>query len=61
MSIFETFVSVVFGCIPVILWAYIFSYFDGVQFRIHRFVYGAIAGAISVLPIAYSREIYDAV
>jgi hypothetical protein len=40
MSILEILASALLGCLPILLWAYVFSYFDGVEFRIHRFIFG---------------------
>gem|GEM_PF-5868885 len=39
--------------IPIVLWAYIFTFIEGSQLSKKRFLWGIGAGAVSVVPILY--------
>jgi RsiW-degrading membrane proteinase PrsW (M82 family) len=49
--------SIFLAGIPILLWGYVFAYFDGLEFRRSEFGMGIIAGGLGVIPIAYSAEI----
>lgn len=51
--------TILLASVPVVIWGYVFSYYDGVVFRLHKFVYGGIAGAVSIVPILYAAQIYE--
>jgi RsiW-degrading membrane proteinase PrsW (M82 family) len=57
MDYFELLLSIVFAGIPILLWGYVFAYFDGTEFELSQFTMGIIAWGFGVLPIAYSTEI----
>ncbi|MDD3646132.1 MAG: PrsW family glutamic-type intramembrane protease [Candidatus Gracilibacteria bacterium] len=43
--------------IPIVIWAYIFSYIDDSSLNKKRFLVGVIGGGLSVLPILYMDKI----
>ena len=57
MDYFVLALSIVLAGIPILLWGYVFAYFDGVEFKLSQFMMGIIAWGFGVLPIAYSAEI----
>ena len=57
MDIFLTLCSIFFVFLPVLFWGYVFSYLDNRPLSANRFFIGVASGAMSVLPIVYSREI----
>lgn len=59
MALLQNLLALILVFIPVLLWGYVFSYFDGVEFRVRKFVIGVVAGALSVLPIVYSKELFQ--
>ncbi|MDD2745757.1 MAG: PrsW family glutamic-type intramembrane protease [Candidatus Gracilibacteria bacterium] len=59
MSIFQTILTILLASVPIVLWGYVFSYYDGIVFKIHKFLFGGIAGAVSIVPIIYATEIYE--
>lgn len=59
MPVFQMLLTILLASVPVVIWGYVFSYYDGVVFRLHKFVYGGIAGAVSIVPILYAAQIYE--
>jgi hypothetical protein len=57
MDYFEILLSIVLAGIPILLWGYVFAYFDGAEFELSQFTMGIIAGGFGVLPIVHSAEI----
>lgn len=45
--------------LPIIIWAYIFSYIDWDRLNKQRFIVGILAWIISVLPIIYFEQIFS--
>lgn len=43
MDYFELLLSIVFAGIPILLWGYVFAYFDGTEFELSQFTMGIIA------------------
>lgn len=39
MSIFQTILTILLASVPIVLWGYVFSYYDGVVFKIHKFLF----------------------
>ncbi len=47
------------AAIPIVLWGYAFSYMDADRFNARRFLFGAFAGAVAVVPVAFMPEMLD--
>ncbi len=45
--------------LPVVLWGYLFSSIETEMRSIRRFLIGILTGAILMLPIVYSKDIYS--
>ena len=43
--------------VPVLLWAYAFSYIEAEQGSIRRFALGIFVGSVAVIPVAFMQEI----
>lgn len=43
--------------IPIVLWGYLFSYFDDSELNRKRFLVGIFAGGISVTPVLYLQDV----
>ncbi|MDD5213466.1 MAG: PrsW family glutamic-type intramembrane protease [Candidatus Gracilibacteria bacterium] len=59
MDIIYTFLIIVISFLPILLWAYVFSYFDNSALSRTRFVFGLGAGIISVVPILYFSDLIN--
>ena len=60
-SIFVYIAVAVMVFIPILLWGYLFSYFDNTPFNGRRFVVGILGGIVSVVPILYLSDIVHTV
>ena len=58
MLLISQFFALILVCIPVILWGYLFSTIDIEMRSARKFIYGIATGALLMLPIVYSRDIY---
>lgn len=58
-NIFILFFVVLSALIPILLWGYLFSYFDNREFNRKRFFYWIFAGWVSVFPILYLWDFLD--
>ena len=43
MEILKGLVSIALVALPIIIWAYMFSYFEGTEFHMRKFILGAFA------------------
>lgn len=59
MEIFSLILIAIITFLPILLWGYIFSYLDNSPLGARRFGLGIIAGAISVVPVLFMKEIMD--
>jgi RsiW-degrading membrane proteinase PrsW (M82 family) len=59
MSIFQILLTILLASVPIVLWGYVFSYYDGIEFKLHKFIFGSIAGAVSIVPIIYASQVYE--
>ncbi|MDD4151466.1 MAG: PrsW family glutamic-type intramembrane protease [Candidatus Gracilibacteria bacterium] len=59
MGILYTFIIMMISLLPILLWAYIFSYFDNSENNRIRFFLGIGAGIFSVIPILYFGDLID--
>jgi len=39
MPVFQILLTILLASIPVVIWGYVFSYYDGVVFKLHKFIY----------------------
>lgn len=61
MAIVHVLAAAFAALVPIALWGYAFSYLDSDRFNAGRFGLGILAGAASVVPIAFMPEIVSAV
>lgn len=58
-TIFSWILIVIWALIPIILWGYLFSYFDNNQLNRKKFFLGIFAGIVSVFPVLMLKEYGD--
>ena len=56
-EIFSFIFAGVAAFLPVLLWAYAFSYIEAEHVSIKRFFLGIFVGSIAVIPVAFMQEI----
>lgn len=39
MSIVQILLTILFASVPIAIWGYVFSYYDGVEFQLHKFLF----------------------
>lgn len=57
MEIFSLIPIIIITFFPILLWGYIFSYLDNSPLGARRFGLGILAGAISVVPVLFMKDI----
>ena len=60
-STFVFIVAIIAAFIPILLWGYLFSYFDNTPMNGRRFAVGILGGIVSVPPILYLGDILHSV
>lgn len=59
MFILNIIIIIILAFLPILIWAYIFSYLDNSKLNSKRFVAWIFAGWISVVPVLYVEEIIN--
>ncbi len=59
IGIFNIIMIFIIALIPIMVWAYIFSYMDNTQLNARRFIIWMIAWSFSVIPVLYIEEILN--
>lgn len=52
--------ALVAAFVPVLLWAYAFSYIEAEKLSVQRFFLGIFVGSVAVVPVAFMQEILSA-
>lgn len=59
MEIINILISIIIAFLPILWWAYIFSYIDNNNLNSRIFISWIIAWAISVIPVLYLEKIFE--
>ncbi len=59
MTILQILLTIFFVSVPIVVWGYVFSYYDRVAFQLHKFIFWSIAGAVSIVPVIYMQQIQE--